>query len=292
MTLRLHKASLVLVAAALLLCGCRKDQPVLGISVALDAPTKSSPEGSLADRCRLQIYNGGTLCYDRTVEVVDGRAKFNDVILERDRRYDYLFWADNAQGDFYNTDDLHAVALKGAFGICDDRRDAFCGAALDQEVEAMCDTTLILRRPFAQLNAVTCDIPDICAQLSEGCTLSSVLPDSVHLRICDVPASFNVASGEAEGSSTVDASAAVYQLLPEGISTLAMGYLFAGDGDDGRLTRVDFRCTNSSAGFVPVEFSWENVPVRRNWRSNVIGDLLTNGTEVKVTVTKDWIENN
>ena len=78
------------------------------------AAADSDATGQYADRCRLQVWLKDSLCFDKTVHVENMHAWFF-VHLEENPDYTFLFWADNSEGDYYDTDDLRCVRFSSDY---------------------------------------------------------------------------------------------------------------------------------------------------------------------------------
>lgn len=295
------------VLPALLLCSCSKtdfravdggaDGEILSISVAVPYPsseTKASIDGDgsgeHADRCRLQVWNSGELRYDRVVAVINYRADFDDVYLRDSDNAEFLFWADNAAGNYYVTDTLSRVRLSRPYVGCDDARDAFCRALTGAEVRNLAGSTIILERPFGQLNVIASDMGSLYSAIPEGSRdlFGSVVPEYVSLNF-RMPTTYNVATKEACDTVSVCYESPIYsKVLLDGtadLNTISMDYIFAPDADK---TLKDFSITMNGEGIETIHHTFTNVPVRRNWRTNIIGDIITGTTSFKIALSDEW----
>jgi len=261
-----------------------------GTKAAIDEDGK----GAYADQCRLQIYlNKGevaTLVYDKTKTVTDLKAKFDDITLIKNQTYDFLFWADNAEAAYYNTDNLKAVTLNGDYVGNLDKRDAFFAALVGQTVDASFAKTIKLYRPFAQLNVITNDVQKIKAQVPAA-SVANVLPNKVAVKFT-APNTFNVLTGEASGSQEFNYEAAVYTNLvatTAELNTLSMDYIFASTTKS--LNDIDFKAYNSTpeSAITDIVAEFTNIPLQRNWRTNITGSILTNAAVFQVELVPDFL---
>ena len=96
------------------------------------AVTDDFGTGTSANRCILEIYHGGQL-YNRIEKGVTGKTvTFDNLRLVSSQTYDFVFWADCANGSegsftdkVYNTANLKSITEMGSFVGNSDERDAF-----------------------------------------------------------------------------------------------------------------------------------------------------------------------
>lgn len=302
------KKTLLLAAfGALLLAGCTKEQTVapaeqetvaVSFTAALfnGATTKASFDndgaGIYADQCKLQIWWGDKLFLEKTVTVSELKAEFKDIILVKDQTYDFLFWADNAAGAYYTTTDLHNVSLAGTYVGCSDKRDAFSAALTGKKPGDVLSQTVNLYRPFAQLNVITTDIPALRAQMADDELFAASVPEKVSLKVT-VPTAFNVKTGEASTPKELTYTAPVYtnpyKTAEDDKNTLSMDYFLA-PASEGNVVEVKFSAKNETSGLADIDYTFSNIPLRRNWRTNVSGALITVVGDVNVEIKPDWSE--
>ena len=134
-----------------------------------------------------------------------------------------------------------------------------------------------LTRPFAQINLATVDPREY-----------DVVINSTTLTVNAAGDNFNVASQLPAGSQDVTYSWAgkVYEDKLNANSQnydhyLAMGYVFAAGN-----VSVDY--TIVTAGHGTITNTITNVPVAKNYRTNIIGNLLTSDVDYNVTLDMNW----
>lgn len=208
------------------------------------------------------------------------KTKFK-VTFVKGQEYDVLFWADcsDGEGDLYYTtntaEGLKAVTMKGEYIANNDKRDAFSAVV---KVPADADATIFnqtikLRRPFAQLNVITDDIDEIEANSGT----EKVVPDAVELAF-KAPSVFNVLTQVASTPVDYSYSAAPYYLTHKTDAaaadkyTLNMDYILAPAGEQ---AIAEIALTAKKDGIVLNEQTFQNIPLQRNYRTNIIGSLLT-----------------
>jgi len=299
----MKKLFAILSVVALVLTGCAKEKFQNGpkgdsvkvsisaqmVNEATKAVIDDDGKGVNADQCKLQIWWGDVLYFEKVVPVSAYKAEFKDIVLVKDQTYDFLFWADNTNGAYYNTEDLHAVAINGTYVGNDDARDAFFKAET-WTVETAFSKTVELRRPFAQLNVITKDIPSIYDMLPNKDNFSKVVPEKVAVKVT-APSVFNVKTGDASTDVEFTYETAVYtnpyKTEAGKENTLSMDYFYA-PATDGNIVDVYFAAKNETSGLVAIEYNWSNIPLRRNYRTNIVGNLLSKVGSIEVIVVPEW----
>ena len=190
--------------------------------------------------------------------------------LLNDQDYTILFWANKKDEAWFNTADLRKVEMVQSASNNEDR-DAYC--AMDQIVNhnGAIAKTVELKRPFAQINIAT-EVPQQIGY--------DVTPLSSMVKVTGIPVAYNVAKGEPVGNG-VEVTYTV-NTIPEGyISTeykkVAMNYVLVPEGT------VDVYYEINTANGT-VKNTVANVPVRANYRTNIIGNLLTSNATYTVEV--------
>ena len=199
-----------------------------------------------------------------------------NLVLLKGMTYNIVFWADCNKLYDYDTDTKKInVADYDDVTANDETRDAFYAyVTIDPATATSEDTTIELYRPFAQLNAISTD--DMTAHTNANITLdkSTVTLDVYH--------TFNIATGKAEGTAvtkTLDAG----NVLEDGL--ISMNYFFASK-DESYTTNVTLTVNYSNTASYSREFTY--VPLKQNYRTNIIGQLLSKSTDFTVTIEKEF----
>ena len=250
-------------------------------SVATKAAADGDGDGRFVDRCRLQVWLADSLCYDSTVAVENMHARF-DVILNDNPDYVFLFWADNAKGNYYDTDTLTRVRFNQGYCGNNDARDAFCRSMTSAQMKEIGDGWIILKRPFGQVNVITDDIDDIVARTSSEA--GSFLPNTVKVSF-KAASEYDVSTGKVSAVREFSYSAPVYSMAPDADeNTVVMDYILASEEKsvfDMKVTLLD--------PIESLEFDLANLPLQRNWRTNVRGSLLTGEVKASVRIDSQWM---
>ncbi|WP_302274884.1 DUF6562 domain-containing protein [Alistipes putredinis] len=292
----MRKLFLLAVGLAMTLTACQKDEGLVSDGATSQTITVTIPQGmqtrataadfgngAKIDRCLLQIYHSGTTPakygeqQSATVQKgADGKltATFN-LRLVAQQTYDFVFWADCSTGDHYNTDDLTNITVKGNYAGNNDEFDAFTGALLDYQVKGAFSENITLRRPFGQLNVKTLDmaaIPD-----------PTLKPTKVKVAFTAVPTSFNAKKGEI-GAATAAVEYTADVLSADG--DLTVDYIWAPVEE---ATLADFSMTFlNGTTEISTNGDFKNIPIRRNYRTNVSGNLLTKQGTFNVTIDPEF----
>ena len=233
------------------------------------------------------------LLYQKKVAVENRVATF-EVDLVKDQNYTILFWAQVVDGDelsassaYYVTTDLRNVTLKegAVYGAFDEQRAAFYGIDFIEAGKQKAQQKVTLTRPFAQVNLGTVERN---AQ-AMGYDLT-VAHTSVTIK--GASKKFNVATGVAS-AETADcanltfASKAPFMDPVEKLNGtyewIAMNYIFV-PANQATLA-VDYTITTNHG---VVSNSISNLPTQKNYRTNIVGNLLTSKTDYTVELSKDW----
>ena len=258
--------------------------------------TKAIADGSNIDILYWEIYDEDVLTAaeplaEGSVKDSDGDGRFTlDLALIRNQRYHFIFWAqvDREQGaEHYDVSDLRRVGIKSYDDeLANDEGRAAFFAYKELYVSGNTSETVTLYRPFAQLNLGTehYDVPSLNLTGPLKVNFSEV-------QITGVAEAFNTIKGLGEGSQTVrfqkaatpngddDNAKKLLEVNGSRYYWVGMNYLIV-NGDGGNVG-VDMTFYTSHGN---VDLSIANVPVKENYRTNIIGDLLTTKAVFKILV--------
>ncbi len=252
--------------------------------------TRTAGDGAQVNRCIMEVYQGGELYLRKAVAITKTVANF-DVRLITSQTYDFVFWADHVastEGDAINTDlhyttntvdGLQAISLKGNYegSSKDDTRDAFFAKESSVTVTGAFSKAVRLYRPFGQLNIKTTDINDIKS--------ADLKPVTASLAFTKVYTNFNALTGEAVGELT----AVSYNKAAEVVDTdgnLTVDYLFA---PVAKQTLADIvLAVYDQNGKEITNRNLTNIPIQRNYKTNVSGNLMTAAGTFTVSVIPDF----
>lgn len=247
-------------------------------------------DGTSVNRCIMEIYLNDEL-YSRQIGAIqpDGLTAGFDIRLVTSQTYKFVFWADHVEsveGDaiktdlHYNTADLRNISMQGDYNGSgkDDTRDAFF-ASLEKLVTNAFSESVELTRPFGQLNIKTEDLASIPDNQKE-----EFVPVTAGLLFKNLYTGFNAATGNLLGEPTAVAYKAASDVV-DANGNLTVDYLFAPNTAGGQhLVNMTLAVYNAAGGQITTK-ALNNIPVQRNYKTNVTGNLLTVDGKVNVMLT-------
>lgn len=296
------------------------DEVITTISVSMAPETKATidNDGAAAkvNRCILEVYSNNKVYRHVETTVDDNLTATFQLPLVISQKYDFLFWADCATLDtsiqkftdlYYNTQSLKAVTIIDENSGNLDAKDAFFCYDHDVTFTGKAEKNYVLRRPFAQVNIVTNDLLDV--KNSVDADLAAELwPAKMSVEYTTTfPTVFNVYNGVASEPKTINRKAeAVYGCAEAAaFNTLNMDYFFV-NVEDGEtvndfgytetpnpekksvfaITKAEITLANDSV--ITILENAENIPIKRNYRTNIIGSFLTDPMDFNVVVNPIW----
>ena len=320
------KAKLLTISAAvmtLLAVSCQREETGFGLpageavtvtlsaSVPTGGPAVKSAEnpgnGSEVNRCILGVYmvdgeNGpqlyGTLSYE---QVTGQQATFEDVTLLTGYDYKLVFWADNVASttnlqtdNHYVTTDFPTVTYNIAneyqYMSSDDTRDAFYGVFDLTDFSGEVADSYTLTRPFGQLNIFTTDYDEIKSD--------ALKPAKVRMTFTSIPTGMDLINGSltepAEGAGGVTGKISaipddVTYPVVTGAQQLSFDYIFAPEGQQRMISGITMNFYDANDSELDITaYSFPELPVQRNYRTNVSGALLTKSADLKIDISEDF----
>ena len=293
------KSTKYIFAAALvvLALGCNKEQVAVdgtpdgeevAVTFAAELPgtvTKAIGDGLTAKNLSVAVYDDASNAAGTHIVALDKKAVFDalhttvEYSLVKGKTYHFIFWA-QAEGAPYTFDpETKKVAIDYTGAANDEKRDAFY-AVKTLKVTGPATEPVQLHRPFAQVNFGTSD--------SDAATTAGVTPTASLFTATDVASSFDVFAGEGKDPVSIsftEAALPAEQLtLKDGTTYtyLAMNYFIP----TGKLSET--HVSNLSATFKgasdDVVISVPSAKVQANYRTNIVGNLLTDQVVFNVEI--------
>ena len=217
---------------------------------------------------------------------VDGCKATIDLKLISDQTYNFIFWAQNEACGAYDVTELKNVGVNydviGAEGN-QDKFDAFY-AVETIRVEGPINKTITLYRPFAQLNFGADEMTT---------TFGDIVVTDTQIQVSGLATVFNTIEGNGEQAVT---SPVTFQA--DGIATdealITGGKSYTWVAMDYMLMMDDQALVNVEASFGvdgmddPVTHSLTNVPLKKNYRTNIVGDLFTTDAKLQIIVDPEF----
>ena len=282
-----------LTAAALTLfaVGCNKEQvtevsdgQMVDVTFTAALPgemaTKTIGDGQTAKKLYVSVYENDNAktklaSLDKTADFADlkTQVKFS---LVKGKTYNFVFWA-QAEGAPYDVTDLKNIKIsyEGAEAN-DEKRDAFYATRKELKVNGALTETIKLYRPFAQVNFGTADY--------DAAVAAGFVPKQSVFTATDVANVFDTfnAEGKVEGLATDKVTFAAAKIPVEQLvikdgtkyAWMTMNYIIP-VGKQGEK-----HISNVTAEFIPatgdaITASSPQTPVQNNYRTNILGNLLT-----------------
>lgn len=203
----------------------------------------------------------------QVVAVENGRATIQ-VKLVKGQNYRFVFWAQKANNGYYNTDNLSNITVDYSQALANDSSlDAFFAKEDVTNVQNPISKTIILKRPFAQVNYVTKE------ELGEGLYITES-----QITVKNALTSFNPLRNKLSVAKDVTFNynaVPTEKLLIGGIeyNYLATAFILAKNDNSKDIVDVEAKFKANKGYSVTV--STPGLPCQRNYRTNVIGNFMS-----------------
>lgn len=279
----------------------------LGLENGIDS--RAISDGTGAKKLVYAVYNAsGDLI--KTIKNADTNGQFVDndafdanlkenvtLTLAKGQQYTVAFWAQNPSCTAYKTTDLENVTVNYNGLNNDETRDAFFKAETFT-VTGNATIPVVLKRPFAQINV------GVYQTDWDAAVASEIKIEKSKVTIAKAATSINLLTGEVDGEETVEYGLATIPTqklavdldkngTKEDYVYLSMSYILANDATTGSakttLEDLDFTFTPESGNDITYnDIKFDDgltaVPVQRNWRTNIIGQILTGNIDFNITI--------
>lgn len=288
-------------AMSVLAIACAKEQagPVEGAMVeatfSVDVPgvevsTKGLSDAASVNELICQVFlNDGNYTpvpdLNQTVPVTAKKAKVT-FCLVKGQKYAFIFWAQTKGTGYYNTEDLRSVKMNvDAVKANEPKMDAFWATATKTATATASSESKTLYRALAQVNfgQESLNRSDKLT-VTESMVKATGVPDTFHpfagntSNACEGSVDITFAKNAAitdeklnVGNVDYDYLATAYVFAPKSksiLSDVSATFTF----DNGKSTTVNA----------------PNAPLQGNYRTNILGNLLTVGAEWNITVDPDF----
>ena len=245
--------------------------------------TKALGDGQTAKTLYVSVYENDT---EKThLGDLDKTATFTDLktqvtfSLVKGKTYNFVFWAQAEGATCYDIDDLKNIKISYDGAVANDEtRDAFYATRKELKVNGALTETIKLYRPFAQVNFGTADLFEAAA--------AGFIPAQSAFTATDVANVFDTfnAEGKVEGPAADKVTFAKAE-IPGGGETLVtkdgtkylwmtMNYILpVGKQGEKHISNVTAEFIPESGD--PITASAPQAPVQNNYRTNILGNLLT-----------------
>ncbi len=296
---------LLLLGLILLFVSCQnsgeEELVTLTITAAVggsEVDSRAFGDGAEVNRCILEVYTSAGVLYKRAVTSVNGYTATFQVSLAPNS-YTFVAWADcvNSVGDtpteselgvdrHYTTSDglkLIQIADVATYASLGDSRDAFF-ANTQTAVTTSQTISMTLTRPFGQLNVLT--------DFYDG--IVSFEPAAIRVAYStELFTQFDASDGDVDNAQVV--VWAQPQELTEPYTyyndhvVISTDYILAphrGENNDKEIVlNFEMEFYDDEGELVTTNSKFDNIPVMRNYRTNVYGGSLPGSDNVDVSIS-------
>ena len=307
----------MMAAAALFVTSCASDEltssqtggeATVSFSLALEdgIGTRAISDGSGADVLEYAVFNEKGERVSGIEKVKRTGVTFptvENITLAKGQTYKIAFWAQDEDCKAYTVSDDMNVSIDYTGVNNDETRDAFF-KSIEFTVSGSASLDVVLKRPFAQINvgvyqedwdaavASGIEFANSVAYIKNAATSINLLNGMVGEETTDVPVEYTAAAIPTE-SLMVDVDK---DGTKEAYKWLSMSYILVADhgttpNNDGIYGAAATTLNDLGFSFVPVSGNaitfaqgLKSVPVERNWRTNIIGKILTGDIEFNISI--------
>ena len=291
----------LLLVMPLLFTSCSKDdemasEETVQVSFSTELPKRIGTRAGTTDlnvnKVVCAVFEGGEEI--STLREVITIQEGEDIVfaprLIKGRTYDVVFWAMKDKN--YNVNDMTAITRASDTTAAESDIDAFT-ESVEVEVTGSKSETITLKRPLAQLNlGVTLD--DWNAVASEE--TFGMKPTKMIITLTGKD-TFNALTGATTGEDkevtyTLDVSGEDLVAGDETYKSIAMCYVYPDAGQEN--IDITYTIYDQDNDVIREDVTIQNIPLENNYRTNVVGGLLTGTITYTITFEKDFntTENN
>ena len=216
--------------------------------------------------------------------------------LAKGQTYKVAFWAQNSACTAYTVDDNMNVTVDYTNAVNNDEtRDAFF-KTVEITVKGDATETVELTRPFAQLNVANTDADKKAAETS------GIVIDKSSVTIKNAATSLDVKTGKVSGETNVTYTTAAIPSeklavdmdgdgTKEEYNYLSMCYVLPNDATTGAaktVAEVAFTFTPETGEAIELKDGLQNIPLQRNYRTNIVGNILSAKATFNVKIDADY----
>ena len=288
----MKKLIYLLLAMPMLFTSCSNDEEMASeetvqVSFSTELPKRIGTRASATDlnvnKVVCAVFEGGEeiSALRKVITIQEGEDIVFAPRLIKGRTYDVVFWA--MKDDNYNVDDMKTITRASVATATESDFDAFT-ESVEVEVTSSKSETITLKRPFAQLNlGVTTE--DWSAVKTLGMT-----PQKIDIKVTGKD-TFNALTGAATGEDVEITRNLIVSGsdLTAGNSTyksIAMCYVYPDAGQENK--DITYTIYDQKNDVIRKDVTIQNIPLENNYRTNVVGGLLTGTITYTITFEKDF----
>ena len=297
----MKKLIYLLLAMPLLFTSCSKDEKMASeetvqVSFSTELPKRIGTRAGTTDlnvnKVVCAVFEDGEeiITLREVITIQEGEDIVFAPRLIKGRTYDVVFWAMKDKN--YNVNDMTAITRASETTAAESDFDAFT-ESVEVEVTGSKSETVTLKRPLAQLNlGVTLD--DWNAVASEE--TFGMKPTKMIITLTGKD-TFNALTGATTGEDkevtyTLDVSGEDLVAGDETYKNIAMCYVYPDAGQEN--IDITYTIYDQDDNVIREDVTIQNIPLENNYRTNVVGGLLTGTITYTITFEKDFntTENN
>ena len=272
--------------------------------------TRAIGDGTTAKYLTFAVFKAGdntmgseVAALRQEVEVKADLTATVETRLVKGQTYNFAFWAQSESvanatekgvGTYYNIADMANIqVLYTDLTANKEARDAFYAVRKNLTVNGPIAETITLKRPFAQVNVGT-----MIGSLAEATKAGSTIKQS-KMTFSNVATKLDLYTGAATETGELactlanivesepsDKAGDLKDVAGVDYEYLSMIYILVPDAAPGTGKQlVDCKLTLAdNAGTTINAFDIPNVPVQRNWRTNIIGDILSSSVSFSIII--------
>lgn len=288
-------------AGLFLAASCQQEslEPVGGntVTYTVQVPdalaTKAVGDEYVADHLIYEVYRDAELSDLDKDPIYEGTATINaqgqaslELEFVKNQNFTVLFWAQKNGVTAYTTEDLRQVTLDKALTSNDVNMAVYAGT--DKVVNCVSATNgaVTLSRPIAQLNLATAP-ESLTIGTNANPTITLV---SSYAKVTGLSTTYNVAT-KAVGTDESEFIYADASVLDAKLEVNSKQYPYASMNyvgfiaEEGATIDVEYILTTSEG---KINHTIGNVPVKPNYRTNIVGNLISSASEYAITLDAVW----
>ena len=235
---------------------------------------------------KVSVTSADTPLYHRTKAVNPDGSVTLDVEILNEQNFTVLFWAQAEGNTAFNCETLTNVSINKDNLMSNSDYEVFAG--MDYIVNGV------------SVNSGDVELTHPVAKLTVATTAESLAFDKKNVELQEssmtvkglLSTAYNVAEGPVvttQDNAFEYKQAAVpnadFKVGTTDYKSVAVNYVAFADAKNSSLVVVSYRIVTSEGNFVK---TIKDVPVRANYRTNIIGNLITEGADYDVTLDPDW----
>ena len=265
------------------------------LSLENEMGTKAISDGKGANQLMYAIFDEeNNLIIEKQVQenptgLTSAGGYSTNLTLPNGHVYTAVFWAQNSACSAYTVSNDMKVSINYEGVNNDETRDAFF-AAKTFTVEPNKTVSVVLKRPFAQINvgAFPFDYEHVVEAgitITKSSAVIKNVPDQINLLDGTV-------SGEAEvqySFGTIPAEDLTVDVDGNGqkevYKWISMSYMLADIEERSTTYEMSFQfCDETGKDVIDFNEGLGSVPATRNWRTNIVGQILTGSVSINITI--------